>query len=58
VVVPKIGTGPVKSDEEKLLGMIVVFLGLGCSIFTAYKIKKKVEEINRAAELSESQKKN
>jgi hypothetical protein len=33
--------------------MIVVFLGLGCSIFTAYKIKKKVEEINRAAELSE-----
>jgi hypothetical protein len=31
----------------------VVFLGLACSIFVAVKIKRKVEEINREAELRE-----
>jgi hypothetical protein len=30
--------------------MGVVVIGMVCSIFTAYKIKRKVEEINKAAE--------
>ena len=39
-----------KTDSEKQIGMLVVVLGLACSVFVAFKIKRKVEEINKAAE--------
>jgi len=31
-------------------GFLIVILGLGCSIFVAIKISRKVEEINKASE--------
>ena len=37
-------------ESEKMTGMLVVVLGLLCSLFVAYKIKRKVDEINREAE--------
>lgn len=36
-----------------MTGMIVVVLGLCCTLLVAYKIKRKVEEINLAAEEQE-----
>ena len=39
---------PVKEiGSERLVSMAIVILGMACSVFTAYKIKRKVEEINR-----------
>jgi len=45
-----------KSQTEKLGGMAVVIMGLACTIFVGLKIKRKVEEINKAAEKEEEQK--
>ena len=42
-----------KSQEEKIGGLIVVLLGLACTLFVGIKIKRKVEEINKLAEESE-----
>lgn len=39
-------------SNEKTMGLIVVVLGLLCSVFVAIKIKRKVSEINQAAEES------
>ena len=41
-------------STEKVTGMIIVLLGLACSLFVAFKIKRKVEEINKAAEQAEA----
>jgi hypothetical protein len=45
-----------KSQTEKLGGLVVVVLGLACTIFVGLKIKRKVEEINKAAEKEEEEK--
>lgn len=45
--------GALKSDNEKIFGLIVVLLGLACTIFVGVKIKKKVTEINMQAEKEE-----
>jgi hypothetical protein len=45
--------GAAKSDNEKVFGLIVVLLGLACTIFVGVKIKKKVAEINLQAEKEE-----
>lgn len=41
---------PLKSDREKIFGLIIVLLGLACTLFIGIKIKRKVEEINKIAE--------
>jgi hypothetical protein len=38
---------------EKLSGLLIVILGLACTVFVGVKIKRKVEEINKAAEKEE-----
>jgi uncharacterized protein YneF (UPF0154 family) len=38
---------------EKILGLLVVILGLCCTMFIGVKIKRKVEEINKQAEKEE-----
>jgi len=48
---------PVKSQSEKLGGLLVVILGLACTIFIGIRVKRKVEEINRQAEEEEKSKK-
>ncbi len=45
--------GAIKSENEKVFGLIVVLLGLACTIFVGVKIKKKVAEINLLAEKEE-----
>lgn len=45
--------GQIKSDNEKIFGLIVVLLGLACTVFIGLKIKKKVAEINEQAEKEE-----
>jgi hypothetical protein len=45
--------GATKSENEKMFGLIVVLLGLACTIFVGVKIKKKVAEINLLAEKEE-----
>jgi len=45
-----------KSQTEKLGGLAIVLLGLACTFFVGLKIKRKVEEINKAAEKEEEQK--
>lgn len=45
--------GAIKSDNEKVFGLIVVLLGLACTMFIGVKIKKKVAEINLQAEKDE-----
>ena len=45
--------GANKSENEKVFGLIVVLLGLACTIFVGVKIKKKVAEINLLAEKEE-----
>ena len=45
--------GALKSDNEKIFGLIVVLLGLACTVFIGVKIKKKVAEINLQAEKEE-----
>jgi hypothetical protein len=45
--------GTTKSENEKVFGLIVVLLGLACTIFVGVKIKKKVAEINLLAEKEE-----
>jgi hypothetical protein len=45
----------VKSQQEKLGGMAVVLIGLACTVFVGIKIKRKVEEINKAAEEKEKE---
>jgi len=35
-------------------GLLVVVIGLACTFFVGIKIKRKVEEINRAAEEEEA----
>jgi len=37
-------------DDTKMTGIYVLLGGIACSLFVAYKIKKKVEEINKAHE--------
>ena len=46
-----------RSQNEKLGGLLVVIMGLACTIFVGIKIKRKVEEINKAAEEEEKTKK-
>lgn len=46
------GSG-IKSDNEKIFGLIVVLLGLACTVFIGIKIKRKVAEINEQAEKDE-----
>ena len=41
---------PPATGADKKAGLQVVLIGLACSFFVAYKIKKKVEEINKAAD--------
>lgn len=45
--------GAIKSDNEKVFGLVVVLLGLACTIFVGVKIKNKVGEINLQAEKEE-----
>ena len=45
--------GTIKADNEKIFGLIVVLLGLACTIFIGIKIKRKVAEINLQAEKEE-----
>jgi hypothetical protein len=35
-------------------GLLVVVMGLACTLFVGIKIKRKVEEINRVAEEEEA----
>jgi hypothetical protein len=37
-------------------GLLVVLIGLACTFFVGIKIKRKVEEINRLAEVEEEAK--
>jgi hypothetical protein len=51
-------TQPVSEDPDnsaKKMGVYVMILGLVCSLFVGYKIKKKVEEINKSYEESKKE---
>ena len=41
-------------DESKTNGLYILLLGMACSLFVAIKIKRKVEEINKQAEIEEA----
>ena len=38
------------ANNFKTQGLYIVLIGMACSIFVAVKIKRKVDEINKAAE--------
>jgi hypothetical protein len=40
---------PVKTNGEKIFGLVIVLIGLACTMFIGIKMKRKVEEINNQA---------
>lgn len=48
---------PKAISADKLSGLVVVLLGMICSIIVAVMVKRKVEEINKAAEEAEKKEK-
>jgi hypothetical protein len=46
--------GGTKSNSEKIFGLVIVLIGLACTLFIGLKIKRKVAEINKQAEEQEA----